>query len=323
MSIAAAKEAFALTGNRGVSPSRHASEIRQALLAALDEAVPRSLSDVARGLGYTNTERLYQADRKLCHSIAAKYRQSGRSHWWRKPGATRICDAARLKEILERSLKSNMPTSVHRIAASLGYSNEGYIHQKYPELCRAIGEKIGLAKQARPEDIRRFLENAINEHPAPTLKDLSHRLGYSSSTVLRAHEPELCDQLAARRRTHVMERRADLERIAMAALGETPVPSVRDLCKRLGITVWFMNKYFPAVQSLVAERHRQCVSAETRRRHEKLYRDVQGIAADLRRQKLYPSAKRIVEHLPEGSCREWIALNLAIRDAHKALGISK
>ncbi len=119
--IAAAKEAIAIAGNRGVFPSRHASEIRQALFVALDEAVPRTLSQVAQGLGYTSTDRLYHADRKLCHRIAARYRQSGRSHWWRKPGATRICDAAQLKEILERSLKSNEPTSVHRIAASLGY----------------------------------------------------------------------------------------------------------------------------------------------------------------------------------------------------------
>jgi AraC-like DNA-binding protein len=293
------------------------------LLTALDEAVPSSLSEVARRLGYKDTERLYQADRKLCHMIAARYRQSGRSHWWRKPGAARICDAARLKEILERSLKSNRPTSVHRIAASLGYSNDGYVHRKYPELCREIGEKIALVKRARPDNIRSILEKALDEHPAPTLKDLSRRLRYSSSTVLRAHEPELCDQLAARHTTHVIKRRADLERIAIAALGETPVPSVRDLCKRLGITVWFMNRYFPVVRRLVAEQHRYCVSVETRRRRERLYRDVRSIAADLRSQNLYPSANRIVEHLTEGSCREWKALALAIREAHNALGISK
>jgi len=86
---------------------------------------------------------------------------------------------------------------------------------------------------------------------------------------------------------------------------------------------WFMNKYFPAVRSLVAERHRYCVSAETRRRRERLYGDVRSIAAELRSQNLYPSANRIVEHLPEGSCREWKALALAIREAHKAFGISK
>jgi TniQ len=145
--IVAAKDAFARTGNRAVSPYRSASELREALLAALDESAPRTLSEIARSLGYTNTERLYQADRALCHRIAARHRQSGRSHWWRKRGAIRICEAARLKEVLEQSLQSNRPTSVHQVAASLGYSNDGYVHQKYPELCRAIGEKIALAKQ--------------------------------------------------------------------------------------------------------------------------------------------------------------------------------
>lgn len=288
VNIAAAKETFALTGNRGVSPSRSASQLRQALLAALGEAVPRSLSEVARSLGYTNTERLYQADRKLCHEIAARYRQSGRSHWWKKPGATRICDALQLKEILERSLKSNEPTSVHRIAANLGYSNDGYVHQKYPEICRAIGAKIALSKRAECPAIRRALENAIEEHPAPTLEDVSRRLRYSSSSVLRAHAPELCDQLGARHRADVVARRTDLERMVMAALAETPVPSVRDLCKRLGITKWFMNKYFPAAHHAVAEQHRLCVSAETRRRREKLYRDVHVIAGELQSRNAYP-----------------------------------
>jgi transcriptional regulator with XRE-family HTH domain len=229
----AAKESFALAGNRGVSPSRHASEIRQALLVALEEPAPRSLSEVARSLGYTNTERLYQADRELCHGIAARHRQSGRSHWWRKPGATRICEAAKLKEILEQSLKSDRPTSAHQIAVNLGYSNDGYVHQKYPELCRAIGEKIALAKQDEPDKMRRVLEDALHEHPAPTLSKLSGRLGYSSSNVLRAHEPDLCEQLSARHRSHVIERRADLERRAAAALSESPAPSLLDVCKRL------------------------------------------------------------------------------------------
>jgi hypothetical protein len=321
--IAAAREAIALTGNRGVSPSRHANEIRQALLVALDEPVPRSLSEVARGLGYTNTERLYQADRKLCHEIAARYRQSGRSHWWRKPGATRICEAARLKEILEQSLKSDRPTSAHQIAVSLGYSNDGYVHQKYPELCRAIGEKIALAKQAQPDYMRRTLEDALHEHPTPTLTELSRRLSYSTSTVLRAHEPDLCERLAAQRRAQVVECRADLERKAAAALRENPVPSLRDLCKRLGITVGFMNKYFPAVRRAIAEEHRRWVLSATARRRERLFLDTRNIAAELQDQGLYPSVNRIVENLPEGSCTEWKSITLAVREAQRTLGISK
>lgn len=115
-----------------------------------------------------------------------------------------------------------------------GYSNDGYVHQKYPELCRAIGEKIALAKQDEPDKMRRALEDALHEHPAPTLSKLSGRLGYSSSNVLRAHEPDLCEQLSARHRSHVIERRADLERRAAAALSDSPAPSLLDVCKRLG-----------------------------------------------------------------------------------------
>ena len=320
--IDAARQAIARTGDRGVSPSRHAREIRKALRVALGEAIPRSLSDLARGLGYTTTERLYQADRALCHKIAARYRQSGRRHWWKKPGATRICDASRLKEILEQSLQSNTPTSVHQIAASLGYANDGYICKKHPELCRAISEKIAAARRNWPDHVRDVLKSALAEQPAPTLKDVSRRLSCSNSSVLRAHEPALCDQLIARRRAYVVERRAALKRAAVAALGETPVPSVRDLCKRLGITVWFMDQYFPAVRKLVAERHRQCALAETRQRHEKLRREVHRIAVELQSQGLYPSMSRIMERLPNGICREWKALTLAIREARRALGIS-
>jgi transcriptional regulator with XRE-family HTH domain/DNA-binding MarR family transcriptional regulator len=319
--IASAKD-VARIGRRNVSPSRHASEIRRALVAAFHEEVPRSLSEVARTLGYTTTERLYQADRKLCHKIAARYRQSGRSHWWKKPGAARICEPDRIREILEQSLESAEPTSVHCIAAHLGYSNDAYIQLKFPELCRAIGEKIARAKQARLGKMRRMLKDALGENPAPTLADLSHRLGFSSSSVLRAHEPKLCDQLVQRRHAQHIQRRADLTSKAEAALRERPVPSARELCERLGITMWFMERWFPALKRSIAEQRRRCVSAETSRRREQLLQAVHDIATKLQNQGLYPSTNRIVEQLPERSCREWRTLTWAIREVHKNLRIS-
>ena len=197
---------------------------------------PISLSDVARRLGYTTTERLYQADRKLCHRIAARYRQSGRSHWWRRPGATRICDVPRLQEILEESSKSNEPVSVHHIAARLGYSNDGYLQQKFPDLCAAISKKIAERKQTHLEELRRTLENALGENPAPTLAELSRRLNCTTSSTLRMHEPDLCDRTIGRYRTCIEERRCALRRAAESALEETPVPPLRSVCERLGIT---------------------------------------------------------------------------------------
>ena len=321
--IAAAKDAVASTRNRSVSPSRPAIQIRQALLTALDEIVPLSLSEVARRLGYKSTERLYQADRVLCHKIAARHRQSGHSHWWKKPGAARICEVARLKEILEQSLKSINPTSVHQIAVDLGYTNEGYIRQKFPALCAAISKRVSQMKRICSLRIRQTLEGALNESPAPTLVDLSRRLGYSTSTVLRAHEPDLCDLLARRRRNNVTKYRSDLKRAAKAALNETPIPSVRDLCKRLGVTVWFMGKYFPAVRHMIAEKRRRVASESTKRRREKLFQDTHTIAAQLQRRGEYPSINRIREELPEGSCAEWKTLSLATHAARQALRISR
>jgi hypothetical protein len=238
-------------------------------------------------------------------------------------GAIRICEAARLQEILEQSLQSNTPTSVHQVAASLGYSNDGYVRQKYPELWPGNRQKIALAKQNGTDKMRRTLEDALHEDPAPTLTKLSGRLGYSSSNVLRAHEPELCEQLSARHRAHLIECRADRERKATAALSESPSPSLRDVCKRLGITVFFMNKYFPAVRQAIAEQHRRCVSSTTAQRCERLFLDVRKIAADLQGRGFYPSVNKIVERLPAGSCSEWKTISLAVRETREALGISK
>jgi hypothetical protein len=109
----------------------------------------------------------------------------------------------------------------------------------------------------------------------------------------------------------------------LVAFEETPVPSVNALCRRFDITHWFIDQYFPDARKALAARHRQWVSAETTRRRERLFRDVRDIVVTLQSQGLYPSTNRIIGHLPPGSSREWVALNRAVDDAHKALGISK
>lgn len=316
-----AKRAIALIGSRDVAPFRNKEEIDKALHEAFKEPVPRSLSDVARTMGYTGTERLYQANRTLCHKIAARYRRSGRSHWWRKPGATRICDLSRMKNILEDSLRSHEPTSVHQIAANLGYANDAYIWHKFPELCNAISTRLPLIKQARSETLRLTLENALQECPPPTLADLARRLGYSTSEVLRAHEPYLCNRLTERYQVHVTTRRSDLERQAIAALSESPIPSVREVCQRLGITLWFMNEYFPSVRRQIALKHRRATREQTTQRRDKLFHDVYVIAAKLHNRGIYPSFNRICDQLPEGSYAEWNALHSAARSARRRLGI--
>jgi hypothetical protein len=121
----------------------------------------------------------------------------------------------------------------------------------------------------------------------------------------------------------VTKYRSDLKRAAKATLNETPIPSVRDLSRRLGVTVWFMGKYFPAVRHMIAEKRRRVASESTGRRRDKLFQDTYNIAAELQRRGEYPSINRIREKLPEGSCTEWKTLSLAAHAARQALRISR
>ena len=90
---------------------------------------------------------------------------------------------------------------------------------------------------------------------------------------------DLCNLLAMRHRNNVRKYRSDLKRSAKAALNETPIPPVRDLYTRLGVTVWFMGEYFPSVRHMIAEKRRRPASKTTKRRREKLFQDIYNIAA--------------------------------------------
>ena len=266
MDIASAKQEVAMCRKRVVLPSRHASEIRRTLQLALGAAVPTSVIEIARRLGYTTTHSLYTADRRLCYKISARYQQAGGRSWWMRPDAPRTCDG-RTRELLEESLKSIEPTPVYQIAASLGHPDAAYIRRQLPDLCAAIDRKIAQAKMDRFEKMGRILKSAIHEIPVPSLVEVARRLGYSYAAIVQRHEPGLCKQLLERRRVYIAKRKADLERQAMLALGKTPTLSVRGICRRLGITVPFMNKHLPAVVRSILEQ-RRCASAQKARRRE-------------------------------------------------------
>ena len=263
MDIASAKQMVAMYRKRVVLPSRHANEIRRTLQLALDAAVPISVIEIARRLGYTTTNSLYTVDRKLCYKISARYQQAGGRSWWMTLDAPRTCDG-RMRELLEQSLKSTEPTPVYQIAASLGHPDAAYIRRQLPDLCAAVDRKIAQAKMDRFEKMGRILKSAIHEIPVPSLVEVARRLGYSYAAIVQRHEPGLCKQLLERQRVYIAKRKADLERQAIVALGKTPTLSVRAVCRRLGITVPFMNKHFPAVVRSILEQ-RRCASAEEAR----------------------------------------------------------
>ena len=68
---------------------------------------------------------------------------------------------------LEKSLAQEQPTSAFHIAIGLGYSVLVPVN-KFPDLCRAIGEKIALNRTMQLSSIRQALLRAVLEEDPPT-----------------------------------------------------------------------------------------------------------------------------------------------------------
>lgn len=106
--------------------------------------------------------RSASCDAGLCKEISRNFRNSGRSHYWKKPGGRRISEEVDIRKVLEESLASDAPLSAIKIAAQLGYTNEGYLRMRFPELCHAIAEKIAVRQAARVSAVEVTLRAALN-----------------------------------------------------------------------------------------------------------------------------------------------------------------
>ncbi|MBZ5727323.1 MAG: TniQ family protein [Acidobacteriia bacterium] len=225
-----AKRSVEIMTIREAAPKRSPEQIHRALEAALHEEPAPSLNQIARRLGYGTTTRVRNADSDLCRQIVLRHRKSGRSHWWRRRGAKPICELSRIRTVLEEYLASDGPIPpLDRISASLGYAVDGSLHQKFPELCRALSARIAEQKRMRVAAIEPALEQALQETPAPSLRQMAKRLGFSAACVLKAHAPGLYDKLKARWQAYAEACRAELRTKLLAVLEENPPPSLKSV----------------------------------------------------------------------------------------------
>lgn len=314
-----ARQAVQHDRNAPALAHRSAEQVRLVLSRAAQEEPVPSLSEIARRLGYKGAERLYQVDPGLSKQIAAKYRQSGRSHLWKKPNAERICERVDLRRILEQSLAQEWPVSPHRIAASLGYANDGYLRRKFPDLCRAIAKKIAAQEAERLANMERYLTEALKEDPAPTLQDLGRRLGYSSSDCLQLHFPGLCQQILARRQAVRQEKIAKVKRTLQDLLLEIPAVSLRIASQRTGFCCVYLKELCPEECAALGSRYVRCRHESSEQRKMGLFQQVRDAVRQLHDEGKCPTVKRVMSLLPTTALREWKTLTAAVKAARQAI----
>jgi AraC-like DNA-binding protein len=253
-------EAHWKTATEAVQPNRAHSrrsleQVRLLLIGAAQEQPAPSLSEIAARLGYKGPDRLYQVDSNLCKKIAARYRRSGRSHLWRKSGAETIAKTFDLRQLLEQSLAQEPSVSSYAIAARVGYANEGYLRQRFPELCRAIGRRVAKQKTERTRHMEKFLRQALKAEPAPTLAALRKRLGYSSSQCLQHHFPDLCRRILERRKLHTGRCIAKLQGTLEELLLQVPALSLRAASRLVGLSSSYLKKLCPQQCAALTSRY--------------------------------------------------------------------
>jgi len=308
-----------LKNHRRIPLSRTREQVLVALEAAVHEQPSPSLSDIARRLNFKGVQWLRHAYPVFSKQIVLNYRKSGRSHWWRKPGAVRICERAEIRDLLERSLAEEHSISPGAIAVSIGYANEGCIQNRFPELCRAIREKIRQERKARINAMQIALNNALNDDPPPPLNKLARRLGYASSSVLRIYFSTLCDKILARRRLHRKLQLLELKRNLEAALLEWPAPCVAGVSRRLNMRPHVLYKTCPHEYSSIRSRYVRTSREIRERRQQQLRQEVHQVVEKLHREGKFPSTGRVSTLLSKTTLNHWPAIRAAVKAARQEL----
>lgn len=315
---------LALSGPNGGRVRRHhPDKLRRVLEAALHEEPAPSVSEIARRRGYSAKARLYQVDRDLCKRITANHRR-GRvkcSHWWKRRGTERICDAATIKQSLEQALAQAQPISVHRLAESLGYAGDCVLRQEFPDLCRAIVAKRAARNKTRLNGDGLALRTALKEDPPPSLRELGGRLGRSPRS-LQQYFPGLCVALQSRHKKFRVRCTAKLRKRVQALLSENPPPSVNKACQRVGLSCKGFCDKFPDLANAIGARYLRHRAEAAQKRRELLREEMRHIVLQLHRQAILPSWSRVTALLTKDSLKDWDLRAKYLKEARQELELN-
>lgn len=240
-----------LQRSRAVKRYHDPPEIRFAVQRALEEKPAPRLWDVARRLGLRGTDRLRRVDPHACDRIAANYRVS------RRDTQPAMCSIEEMRVALEESLSRDLPIQPAQVGKNLGYAGDNPLRRRFPGLCHAIAMKRSQWKVERWATIRRVAGDILNEQLPPSLVTIAKRVGVREVKTLVSHCPDLRRRVTERRRLfrklQQEQRRAALEN----ALVEHPAPAMKQVARRLGLSVSTLVLGYPALCRAIGPRYRQ------------------------------------------------------------------
>jgi len=290
------------------------ARMRSILLDALEEDPPRSVEEIAKGLGYKDSNPLRAAAAPVCREITARYRDANpvrRRNEYPASIKTRVLGE------LKASLAAKRPQRPSNIARRLGI-RPSYPREWYPEICKKIDRKIGSSSEQRLLKAEELMKAALEWTPIPTLKDIANRAGYSSSS-LEEHFPDLVEELMTRRKNQAKADKEELRRELLKCASEWPPPNWSEIERRAHRKVSTIYALTPDLYWVLKTRRREYAKNMKQQRRQELFDEVLAIVNSEMANGRVTTFARLPSLVKSRQSPSWTTLWAALKAARKAV----
>lgn len=172
--------------------------------------------------------------------------------------------------VLEEALREQPAPSLSEIVRRLGYKGADRLCQVDRDLTKQIvanyrksgqshwWRKSGAVRICSLSDMQKLLEQSLAQERPLSAHHIAASLGYANDGYLRHKFPDLCRAIGRKIATHDEARIIIMESTLKGALREAQVPTLTDLCKRLGYSNSLVLRYhFPDLCEEILARRRE------------------------------------------------------------------
>lgn len=141
---------------------------RKALERAMRDSQHRSLSAICKEIGYRNDSSLYHRFPEHVRALIAKNRE------WRDQKDQRV------QEVITKALHEEPVPTLRELAGRVGHHPHN-LRSRFPELCAALVARRPERKRLERERIRKQMEAALEQNPAPPMQLVAESLRRSQA----------------------------------------------------------------------------------------------------------------------------------------------
>ena len=161
---------------------------REALERAIRDSPHLSLNAMCKEIGYRNDTSLYHRFSDLCRVLITKHRQ------WR------VQKDQRARDVISKALYEEPAPTLKEVAARLGYRSSA-LRSRFRDLCATLAARQPERQRFERERLRKQMEAALEQHPAPPMKVVAQFLGRDQAH-LRIIFPDLYGRINRRYMEH-------------------------------------------------------------------------------------------------------------------------